>query len=208
MSEHIVQWLGAYLDGELGGNLLRRVETHLLDCPACLEEYESLQKLSDILRGDPHPVFISAAHFASRVTVQLPPQPGKSRRARVLEAGWWMIPVSLMALWIFIQIAHTLGHWFFATGHLAFISPAGWSWPFAPETTEISSTLGALDLLGGRGLEWASWSESLLRNLLSRMTWHISIAMLYLSWMAISWARRKRAANGQSLEASSHSAVS
>ena len=47
MSEHIVEQLGAYLDGELHNRQLQKVEAHLTECETCravlvLREYEGL----------------------------------------------------------------------------------------------------------------------------------------------------------------------
>ena len=50
MIEHVNEWLGAYLDGELRGLRLRQVESHLAECSVCHSELESLRNLSALLR--------------------------------------------------------------------------------------------------------------------------------------------------------------
>ena len=104
MSEHITKWLNAYLDGELSGNLLLVVESHLVECQACREEYQSLQHLSGILQEAPLPEPISPARFASQVALRLPSGPVTPNRSKALEVSWWLIPIGLMTLWVFIQI--------------------------------------------------------------------------------------------------------
>ena len=46
MSNHVSEWLNAYLDGELKNGRLHQVEEHLATCEACQAELESLQGLS------------------------------------------------------------------------------------------------------------------------------------------------------------------
>jgi anti-sigma factor RsiW len=48
MSTHVSEWLNAYHDGELRGNRLQYVETHLAECELCQAELESLDNLSDL----------------------------------------------------------------------------------------------------------------------------------------------------------------
>ena len=44
MSDHVIDWLSAYLDGELKGGRLQRVEEHLAGCRACREELEWVRR--------------------------------------------------------------------------------------------------------------------------------------------------------------------
>ena len=41
MSNHIIEWLNAYVDGELKGMRLRQVDEHLTECEACQAELDS-----------------------------------------------------------------------------------------------------------------------------------------------------------------------
>ena len=50
MSNHVTEWLNAYLDGELHGSRLQHVEAHLAECDACQAELESLERLSSLLQ--------------------------------------------------------------------------------------------------------------------------------------------------------------
>lgn len=208
MSEHITKWLNAYLDGELSGNLLHLVETHLVECQACRAEYQSLQQLSGILREAPLPEPISPARFASQVALRLPSRPGTPNRNKILEVGWWLVPISLMTAWIFIQTAFTISDWISTANSFGFANNlAGLFLSNSPESAQFTSALGEFGLLGGSSLEWAAWSESLTRTIFSQITWQVSIAMLYLSWMAIWWARHKRQGIGQPFEAKSQPTV-
>ena len=53
MSNHVIEWLSAYLDGELKGKQLHQVEEHLAECEACQAELDSLQGLSSLLQEVP-----------------------------------------------------------------------------------------------------------------------------------------------------------
>lgn len=204
MSEHITQWLNAYLDGELSSNLVRLVETHLMECHACHEEYRSLQGLSSILQEAPLPQAISPARFASQVALRLPTRPVVSSRNKVLDVGWWLVPIGLMALWIFVQMTFALSDWISTGIDFGFISnQAGWALFSSPQPAQFTSALGEFGLLGGRSLEWATWSESFTRTFALQVTWQVSIAILYLSWIAIWWAHRKPKGNGQIFDAGS-----
>jgi predicted anti-sigma-YlaC factor YlaD len=208
MSEHITEWLSPYLDGELGGNLLHQVENHLVECQACREEYRSLQRLSGILQEAHLPEPVSPARFASQIVLRLPPRSVTLNRSKALEVSWWLVPIGLMALWIFIHITFALSDWISTASNLGFINnTTGLILSRSPEAARFASTLGEFGLLGGSELEWATWSESLTRTIFSQMIWQVSIAMLYLSWMAIWWARQRRREVSEFFEAGSRPTV-
>jgi hypothetical protein len=52
-----------------------------------------------------------------------------------------------------------------------------------------TSTLGQFGILTGDSLQWAKSTESYTRNILPQFIWQGSIAMLYLTWIAIWWAQ-------------------
>jgi len=203
MSEqHITQWLNAYLDGELSSNLVRLVETHLVECQACREEFKSLRQLSGILQEAPLPEPVSPGRFASQIALRLPPRPVAPIRNKALEVGWWLVPVGLMTLWIFVQVTFALSDWISTGIELGFVrNTTGWVSFSSPQGAQFTSALGEFGLLGGSNLEWATWSESFTRTIFSQVTWQVSIAILYLSWIVIWWARRKPKGIGQPFEA-------
>ena len=63
-----------------------------------------------------------------------------------------------------------------------------------------TAVLGQFGLLEHGNLEWFALSESFTRTFISSAFWQVSIAMLYLSWVAIWWARHSRQGLGQPLE--------
>ena len=193
MSDHVFDLLGAYLDGELHGGQLRRVKAHLEECQACREEYQSLQALSRTLRAAPAPDFPVPERFAADVALRLPRVRVKPVSRRVLEFGWWLVPAGLIAIWVFIsttilvsEIVTTANEFGLLQSISAQLIPnslAGAYW---------SSTLGQFGILTGNNLQWAEITEAFTRATVPLITWQVSIALLYLSWMAIWWARHTR----------------
>lgn len=200
MSRHVSEWLNAYHDGELRGSRLHSVETHLAECDICQAELESLQGLSSLLQEVPAPAFPPARRFAAQVNLRLPHQQTVSR-GQILDIGWWVIPVGILGAWIFVSISSVLGDILSAAGNLGLLSGvSGWL-AFGPSSDiYLSATLGQLGLLSGNGLNWAETTETLTRISLPQIGLQISIAVLYLSWMAIWWARHMRQGRGQLLE--------
>ncbi|MGE5644024.1 MAG: hypothetical protein ACM3Y8_13520, partial [Byssovorax cruenta] len=63
-----------------------------------------------------------------------------------------------------------------------------------------SATLGQYGLLSGNTLNWAEATEVFTRTSLPQISLQASIALLYLSWIAIWWTRRTRREHGPLLE--------
>ena len=189
MSDHILDLLGAYLDGELHGGQLRKVETHLDECQVCLEEYYSLQALSATLRTAPAPDFPSTERFAADVTLRLPRKPVKPLRRRTLEIGWWLAPVGLIVIWVFFSTTTLLSNLVTTVNGFGLLDSAS-AWLVAGSSgTNYSAFIGQFGLLEQGSLEWFTASENFAKTILSGVFWQVSIAMLYLSWLAIWWAR-------------------
>jgi len=127
MSDHILELLGAYIDGELGGGQLRKVETHLDECQSCIEEYYELQALSETLRSAPVPEFISPERLVADVALRLPRVPVKPLHTKALEVGWWLAPVGLIVLWIFISTTLLVSNFITAAGNFGLLdSTTAW----------------------------------------------------------------------------------
>lgn len=105
MSEHVLDWIGAYHDGELHGDLLRRVEAHLSNCAACQSELAALQNLAVRLQASPPmPARTPPEQFVAQVQLRLPPRSAPvSDRARVRQAAGLWLPLGALALWAFGQ---------------------------------------------------------------------------------------------------------
>ena len=204
MPNHVTEWLNAYLDGELQNGRLHMVKAHLVECKTCQAELRSLQDLSELLHKVPQPEFTSPERFATQVNLLLPQKPVATPRNRLLELGWWLIPIGLLAAWTFISTAGIVSNLFSAANNFGLLdSTAAWLVSGSSESANWTSTLGQFSLLEGNGLQWFRVTESYSRNVIPQFVWQVSIAVLYLAWMAVWWARRtnqQRQGDGQLFE--------
>ena len=193
MPNHITEWLNAYLDGELHGSRLHTLEAHLAECEACKAELQSLQDLSGLLHKVPMPEFTSPERFATQVNLLLPQRPVTASRSRLFEMGWWMIPFALLAAWAFITTASIVSNMVSAANNFGLVDVANTLLVSgSSDTVNWTSTLGQFGLLDSNSLQWFEITESYSRNVIPQFVWQVSIALLYLTWIAIWWARQTR----------------
>jgi len=200
MSNHVIEWLNAYLDGELKGRRLNQVEVHLAECEACQAELESLQGLSSLLHEVPAREFTANETFVAQVNLLLPQRPVTATRRKALEAGWWMIPVGLLLAWIFVNTNILVSDVVSTANNFGLLDNANLLVSDTSSNSYWTSTLGQFGLLQGNNLQWAERTESISRNLIPQLVWQVSIAILYLTWIAIWWTRRTHQGNGQALK--------
>jgi len=201
MSEHVTEWLSAYADGELRGSRLVLVKTHLAACEVCQLDLEALDKLSSLLQEVPVPEFTPPERFASQVHLRLPHSRTASSGKKVLEIGWWMIPVGLLAIWGFMSVSFLVSDVLSVANNFGLLpSLPDWTIFGAANPAGWSARLGQFGVLSGGALDLAASMERIARTSLPQITLQISIAFLYLSWIAIWWARHTRRGHGQLLE--------
>ena len=200
MSNHVIEWLNAYLDGELKGKRLNQVEVHLAECEACQAELESLQGLSSLLHEIPAGEFTSNETFVSQVNLLLPQRPVASARRKALEVGWWMVPVGLLLAWVFVNTTILVSDVVSTANNFGLLDNINLLTSGTSNNAYWTSTLDQFGLLRGNGLQWAERTESISRNVIPQIIWQVSIAILYLTWIAIWWTRRTSQGNGQALK--------
>jgi predicted anti-sigma-YlaC factor YlaD len=205
MPDHVTEWLNAYLDSELKNGRLQMVEAHLAQCEACQAELEALRDVSRLLHKIPKPEFIPVERFTTQVNLLLPNRPVAAAGSKLFELGWWMIPVGLLAAWIFISTAVLVSNMVSTANSFGFLDNTTASWVSgSSESVSWTSALGRLGLMENNGLQqWFEITEGYSRNFLPQFIWQIAIALLYLTWIAIWWARQTRQARqtyGQALE--------
>jgi anti-sigma factor RsiW len=192
------EWLGAYLDGELRGARLHRVEAHLEECAACRAELAALRDLSAALQTAPGAGPINAERFAAQVGLQLPQERNAPPARRALEVGWWMIPVSLLTVWLLLSLGAGVSELIAAAQDYGLFQHApGWLLLDVAPDAPWSATLGQIGVLSGGILAQAAETEALLREVYGRLAWQAGIGLMYLAWFAIWWARQTRGGNGQ-----------
>src|SRR3990172_7230312 len=109
MANHVTEWLGAYHDGELRNARLRQIEGHLAQCPTCQAELDEIRNLSALLlntatNGD----FLLTERFVANLALNMPRRSELPQPRNALNIGWWLIPVGLLGIWLFINITLSL----------------------------------------------------------------------------------------------------
>ncbi|MCJ7811587.1 MAG: anti-sigma factor [Dehalococcoidia bacterium] len=195
MKEHATHWLGAYLDGELRGLRLRWVEGHLEECAVCGSELEALVRLRTLLLESPA---MEAAtppeRFVAQVALRLPRRQEQPPAQRALELSWRMVPVGLLFTLAFVQTAFTIAGVLQVAlsmglggevGELIFPG-AGVSLPdvFSLSQASLATAVGSVVELiwAGGALAWLP---------VSYLSLLVVIGLLYWSWLATWWARRR-----------------
>lgn len=201
MSRHVSEWLNVYHDGELHGTQLHQVEEHLAQCELCQAELDSLQSISSLLHEVPTPAFTQPERFASQVSLRLPHKQSVVSTKQIIEIGWWMIPVGLVCVWVFLSTAFILGDILSTAGNLGLLSGmSAWLGSGASDGIYLSATIGQMGVLSGNSLNWAEAMETFTRLSLPQIVLQVSVALLYLGWIALWWTRRTRSGHGQLLE--------
>lgn len=195
MDEHVTEWLGAYLDGELHGERLQRVRTHLLTCTICQEELESLQRLSDLLQEMPAAAdILPADRFVPQVLLRLPSRP-QPMSNRILITSWRLVPAVLLAALVFFQTVWVVNGLALLAG-LTGLFGTTFTW-LEPVSTQGAITEGIAFLLnaipGHTGqvlIEVLNGGEWLNNTILIPLSIQISLMLLFASWLASWFASR------------------
>ena len=198
MPKHVTEWLGAYHDGELSSARLRQVEEHLAECTECQAELDRMRGLSVLLRETaPTGAFLPTERFVSNLTLNLPRQPEQPQPRKMLEIGWWLVPVGLLGAWVFIQITTSLSSVFTAAVNTGLLgSNLSWLQGNPPQMEWFATTMNLfgnqLGLTGRIVLselnEVNLFATKLMGNLLSQAI----LAVLYLGWLVALWLRHQR----------------
>jgi hypothetical protein len=197
MSDHIIEWLGAYHDGELGASAARRIEAHLAECTACRAALDETRGLSDLLQADvPNAEFLSPDRFAANLALNLPrraagpqaePQPRSAGRI-----AWWMIPVSLLALLLMIEVTLAIGSAVTVVADSGlFGENLGWLQGNPVRMSWFSSVIGLFgDRLGAPGfvsLSILNDANVLIAQLVKPLIIQALPAAAYLGWLLAWW---------------------
>jgi predicted anti-sigma-YlaC factor YlaD len=205
MAKHISEWLNAYLDGELNRARTSQVEDHLAECAECRAELEELRGLSTLLHETaPTGEFLSTERFVSNLTLNLPRQPEHSQRRKILEVGWWLIPVGTLGIWLFLQVTFTLSALVLRASDAGLLGntfamvsrnsvQTGW---FASLTNWFGyQPVSALSMLNN--------AELFVHNLIVPFILQAFLAVIYLIWLASWWLRQQKQSSSGIVESPS-----
>ena len=153
MSQHVSEWLNAYHDGELRGSQFHYVEAHLAECELCQAELESLEVLSGLLREVPTPEFTLPERLAAQVNLRLPHRRAVVSRKQIVEFAWWMIPVGILAAWVFLGTSFFISDLLSAANRLGLLRGISAWMAFGPSNEiYLSATLSQFGLLSSNSL--------------------------------------------------------
>jgi len=201
MSDHVTEWLNAYFDGELTGRRFHQVEEHLARCEVCQAELESLASLSELLHDVPVPEFTSPERFATQVNLLLPHKPTAAPENKLFEIGGWLLPVGLLARWVFVSTASVVSDMVSAANQFGVLNNvSGWINFNSSNSLYWSNTLGQFGVLKGNSTNLADMFEVFTRSSLPQFMLYVSIAVVYLSWLLTWWTRYIRQAQDQLIE--------
>ena len=197
MANHVHEWLGAYHDGELRGARLRQIEQHLAKCATCQAELDEIRNLSALLQdtasnGD----FLLTERFVANLALSMPRQSELSQSRNALKIGWWLIPVGLLGIWLFIDITLSLSSVFTLAADAVLLgdnyawlqgNPLQMQW-FATAMNLFGNQLGAL---GREILSVLNDANLFTKRLAGILIPQAILAVSYLGWLLSWWLRHQ-----------------
>ncbi|MHB8113878.1 MAG: anti-sigma factor family protein [Bellilinea sp.] len=194
MNGHVLDYLGAYLDGELNLHRRQRVEAHLKDCVICRSEFEGLQQVSHLLQTAPAPEFLPVEQFTARLALQLPRREFAEKPAKRLSLLWWLVPVVLLIAWFFIQTLLSVNGVISVMNQANLVEDTA---RFFSQSSSPSLWFSAVIDLFGSSLDGTQISAlmfldrlgALRADIFGQFIWQAAIALLYLTWLAVWWIR-------------------
>jgi hypothetical protein len=220
MSEHVNEWLNAYLDGELRGLRLRQVEAHLDQCAACRLELAGLRQLSTLLQETaPAESFTPTERFVANLTLRLGAQKGRigSRprsaapsRLSAIEVAWWLVPVAVLGAWIFIKTVFSVSNLVTAADETGLLgNAAAWLQDGSQQALWFSASMNlfgnyvsgngltVLDVLNGLSIvESSFWTQ---------VAWQAGIGFVLCGWLAGWWNRYRAGRHSSTTQSMLHS---
>ena len=209
MDEHVLNWLGAYCDGELQPALENRVRDHLVVCAECRQELAVLENLSSLLRSQsitaPDPV-----KEAARMEALLPDltETGASHESK--GTIWWVIPILVLVIALILQIATNMTLFMLSADLLS--SGAGLTglFPGLGHTTASSQPWSSLLTLSMEGnpaalLSLVGLARQSVDFLFAGITWQLALALVYIAWLVAVWNKRSHLLAQSPKQMGSHS---
>lgn len=206
MHEHVTEWLGAYLDGELHKGRQNEIEEHLAKCALCRSELDALSRLSAELHAfTPLHPSISSERFTAQVVLQLPRQVDRTLPKAFHSVVWWSIPGFLLLAWAFLQTAGLIAIIVTMSVNAGLFGDVS-LWLFPPEHHwNLLSTL--LGFLGGGLSEnerafllLAHDAEMIIEHILGPFILQVVLGLMFWGWLAGWWAQHRQKTNNYKMK--------
>jgi hypothetical protein len=153
---------------------------------------KALQCLSALLHESPAAEgLLPADRFVAQIGLRLPRRPTKPVWQRTLETGWRLTPVGLVGTWAFIQAVFLVAGITLIVLQISGIDILGLQQAGHGETW-LTAALGYV----GVGLDNTTMTilkvlDMLRAGIVFYLTATVAIILLYWSWLASLWARRR-----------------
>lgn len=194
MNGHVLDCLGAYLDGELNPHLRQKVEAHLKECVICRSEFEGLQQVSHLLQTAPAPEFLPVEQFTARLVLQLPRREFGEKPAKRVSLLWWLVPAVLLFAWFLIQAVLSVNGVITVMNRANMVEGA--ARVFSQSSSPSLWFSAVIDLFGSSldgtqisALMFLDRLGALRADIFGQFIWQAAVALLYLAWLAIWWIR-------------------
>ena len=196
MIKHVTDWLGPYHDGELHGEHLRQVEQHLSECAECRTDLEEINGLSALLNeASPTTDFFSTDRFVANLTLSLPRKSEKPQSRRILEIGWWLIPLGLLGTWLFLQVTFSLSSVATIASDTGLLGGSfSWLQGHPLQSEWFIDTMGLfvnqIGLSGRSILSELNDANVFASEWIGSFLWQSLLALTYLGWLLSWWLRQ------------------
>jgi anti-sigma factor RsiW len=204
-TDQVVEWLGAYLDGELSAERRAWVEGHLPGCPTCRAELEALRSLRNLLQSAPEPAPRQSATAYAQALIDRLSQHPRANASPPLPPAIRYAPLGIFAAWAFFQAVVWVAK--VAQIGLLFL-PGGTALLGAPAEPTLPAASGAAAWLTGvlrltsltTLMDEIAWALRALPSpapvILLELALAALMVFLMLAWLAGVWALRRSAAHG------------
>jgi anti-sigma factor RsiW len=195
MVDHVSQWLGAFLDGELNDELQRKVEAHLANCSSCQAELEELKELSSLLKITAGEGSLAPdARFSAQVALKLPRRQVQPLATRVARIGWWLVPAGILSAWVFLQAVLVVSGLVLAASQIGLLNgPLAWLSDLGGQsliTVAVSSLVDdRFGLAASSLLKFVGAGTSFGWDLVLPVLFQTALGLLFASWLAVWWVR-------------------
>jgi hypothetical protein len=170
---------------------------HLAGCATCQAELKEIRDLSTLLQATASKVdYLTTEHFVANLALRLPRRSEQSQPRNVLTIGWWLIPVGLLGIWLFIDITFSLSPVVKLSVDTGLLGDASaWLQGSPPQMRWFATAMNLFgNQLGAPGRETLSAlhdTSLFVAQMAGRLLPQAILAMSYLGWLLSWWLRQQ-----------------